>query len=149
MTLSSWTIDTLKEYFEALLSGQQKAVDAAFSASEKAIEKAEASQTAYNLRSNEFRSALDDSNKLMSTTMVARHEAEARFLAVDETVDVLRNTVEEKIETIKKEIASLRESRSEIGGRGIGAHNFWVYLIGATTLLSIVINLLLNIKLIR
>jgi len=54
----------------AAFAAQEKSVAAAFDASEKAIIKSENAQNAYNARSNEFRSALDDQSK----TFVPRTE---------------------------------------------------------------------------
>jgi len=94
----------------------QRAVDSAFKASEKAIDKAEQAQTAYNARSNEFRQALDDQAKLQ----MSRTEIETRF-----------NGIEEKIETNRQGIANLREANSGIMGKDMQAsvatqQNQWV-----------------------
>jgi hypothetical protein len=121
----------------AALSSQEKAVNAAFLASEKAIVKAEAAQNDYNVRSNEFRGQLSD----QATTLMPRPETLSMFKATDEKVASVQNVLESKLTAIQinakneleamrsafdksldgfaKEIASLRESRSEGGGRDL------------------------------
>jgi hypothetical protein len=86
----------------AALAANKELTNASFVASEKAIGKAETAQADYNVRSNEFRGQLDDQAK----TLMPRAEAQVQFKAYDEKVDQLR-----------KDIASLRESRSEVGGQ--------------------------------
>jgi len=81
----------------ALQAAKEKTADA-FLASEKAIVKAEDAQKEYNERSNEFRGTLED----QARTLLPRFEADSRFGAQDE-----------KLEALRKEVQSLRESRSE------------------------------------
>jgi hypothetical protein len=95
----------------AALAAQEKSTSASFTASEKAIGKAEAAQSDYNIRSNEFRGQLDDQAK----TLMPRAEASVQFRSYDE-----------KIEQLRTEIAGLRESRSEGGGRQSGQQ----YIVG-------------------
>ena len=91
----------LKELFEAKLAAQEKATGIAFTAAEKAVDKAEASQKAYNERSNEFRGQLDDQAK----GFIPRAEADSR----DERT-------RESVEAAKKESSLLRdEINSRIG----------------------------------
>lgn len=87
-----------------------------FAASEKAIGKAENAQADYNVRSNEFRGQLDDQAK----TLLPRAEAAARF-----------GNQDEKFEQIRKDIASLRESRSEGGGKEKSSDKLIAYAFGA------------------
>jgi hypothetical protein len=84
----------------ALQAAKEKTTDA-FVASEKAIVKAEDAQREYNARSNEFRGQLDDQAK----TLLPRFEADSKFRAQ-----------EDKLEGLRKEVQSLRESRSETSG---------------------------------
>ena len=84
----------------ALTAAKEKTTDA-FIASEKAIVKAEDAQREYNARSNEFRGQLDDQAK----TLMPRFEADSKFRAQ-----------EDKVEALRKEVQSLRESRSEGSG---------------------------------
>src|SRR5579862_820239 len=73
----------LKELFEAKLAAQEKATGIAFTAAEKAVDKAEASQKAYNERSNEFRGQLDDQAK----GFIPRAEADSRDERTRESVE--------------------------------------------------------------
>lgn len=125
-----------KESVTVALLAQEKAVGAAFIASEKAIEKAEGAQKDYNNRSNEFRGQLDDQAK----TLMPRVETAGLFKNVDEKISTLSSSIDEKLaaskisnekvfEAIIKEIAGLRESRSEGVGKGRGANDFWAYLV--------------------
>jgi hypothetical protein len=104
----------------AALAAQEKATNAAFAASEKAIVKAEDAQREYNVRSNEFRGQLDDQAK----TLMPRPETLTMFKAVDE-----------KLLALSREIAGLRESRSESGGKSIGTHAVVAYVIAAISII--------------
>jgi hypothetical protein len=108
----------------AALAAQEKAVAAAFLASEKAIVKAEDSQKDYNERSNEFRGQLDDQAKML----MPRMETTALLKAMDDKIesvkiyseakiDALKLSIEKSIDAMSKEIAGLRESRSEGSGK--------------------------------
>ncbi len=90
-----------KEAVAAALTAQKEQTGAAFAASEKAIVKAENSQTEYNVRSNEFRGQLGD----QANRLLPRAEADTRFGAF-----------EKQIENMEKDVATLRESRSAVGG---------------------------------
>lgn len=103
----------------AALSASEKLTAAAFAASKEAISKAEAAQTSYNASHNDLTRKMDGQYK----EMMPRPEAQAVF-----------HSQEEKIDDIKKEVVSLKEYRSESGGRAIQSrdsreHNQW--MIGA------------------
>lgn len=107
--------DAQKEAVAAALAANKELTNNAFLSSEKAIGKAESAQTDYNSRSNEFRQALDDSNK----DKLSRAEAEGRFNGVAERVDELKKEFEKYQALQAIEIRSLRESRSQDMGIGI------------------------------
>jgi hypothetical protein len=90
----------------AAITASDKQTAASFASSEKAITKAEEAQREYNVRSNEFRGQLDDQAK----RLMPREEAQINFKAQDQKLESVK-------EFFNKEISSLRESRSEIGGR--------------------------------
>lgn len=130
----------------AALSAQEKSTKDAFLASEKAIIKAEDAQREYNARSNEFRGQLDDQAK----TLMPRPETTALFRAVDEKLIVIQSNYERRLEVLQsniekineslvKEIAGLREYRSETSGKTIGANALWGYLVGAAGVILAVI----------
>jgi hypothetical protein len=81
----------------AAITAAKEQTSASFASSEKAIGKAEQAQSDYNNRSNEFRGQLDDQAK----TLMPRTESQTLF-----------KSYEDKLEDMKKDITSLRESRS-------------------------------------
>lgn len=72
-------------------------------ASARAINKAEDAQREYNVRSNEFRGALDDQSKQIALTMLTRHEADSRFESVMARIDGLQAKYDEKFETLRRD----------------------------------------------
>ncbi len=108
------------------LAAQKELTSAAFAASEKAIVKAEAAQTSYNERSNEFRGQLDDQAK----TLIPRTEADARFFSF-----------EEKLSTLRGDVSGLRESRSDATGRRAGISTGWAVLLGAAGFIATLISI--------
>jgi len=91
----------------------QRAVEAAFKASEKAIDKAEQAQVGVNERGNEFRGQLDDQAKRLMT----KDEAGIRFA-----------TIEEKVEALRQDVGNLRESRSQIVGGTLQMDKILAYI---------------------
>ncbi len=92
----------LREYFSLWINQVQTLSEQRFQAQEKAIAKAEENQRELNIKNNEFRSQLKD----QSDRLMPREEAMGQFRALDS-----------KIDDVKKDVSSLRESRSEGGGR--------------------------------
>jgi hypothetical protein len=126
----------------AALAAQEKAVAAAFLASEKAIIKAEEAQKDYNLRSNEFRGQLDDQAKLL----MQRQEALGLFKASDEKLETMRLFFDSKLESQRiafeksnenliKEIAGLRETRSEAVGGHTSSREIMGYIVAIVGIL--------------
>jgi hypothetical protein len=83
------------------LAAQKEAVAAAFTASERAITKAEDAQAAYNSRSNEFRQTLDDQAKLL----LSAREANQRF-----------DTQDGKLEDTKSRIGKMETAMVNLPG---------------------------------
>ena len=125
-----------KSAVDKALTAQKEMTSVIFAASEKAVSKAEEAQREYNVRSNEFRGQLDDQAK----TLLPREEARVLFTSLDQRLEVL-----------KKEIDSLRESRSEMSGRDLAdlarheQKNWSVGIISALVvgLLAIVVSVVL------
>jgi hypothetical protein len=115
--------------FIAALNNAEKSMLAAFSASEKAVLKAEDAQREYNIRSNEFRGQLDDQAKLL----MPRTEAISMFRNIDD-----------KIALVNKDIASLRESRSEGGGKSAAVSMVWGIAIAILGILIAITGLFLR-----
>jgi len=87
---------------EALLNERDRRYDERFLSAKEAVAKAEAAQTAYNANHNDLTRKMD----AQYAFMLSRTEADSRF-----------HNHDEKIDEIKKDLASLRESRSEGSGR--------------------------------
>ncbi len=104
----------------AALQALEKQMAASFLASEKAVLKAEASQTQYNVGHNDLTRKMDAQYK----DMLPRTEGDARFKAMEEKlsehrkeIDRVRDESRLLVDNARAEIASLRESRSEGTGR--------------------------------
>ena len=95
-------LQSLDTQFGLSLSAMDKATSAAFAASEKAIVKAEEAQREYNLRSNEFREALNDQNKLMAQSMVPRPEWAFAHEELGKKLDEVK-----RIQTLKADAISV------------------------------------------
>ena len=117
-------LSAFKQAVAAQFVAVKEATAATFSSSQAAIVKAETAQSDYNIRSNEFRGQLDDQAK----TLMSKDEAIPRFDTLGIRVDGLReycdaqfNAIKDANEKRQKEvndnINSLRESRSEVGGK--------------------------------
>lgn len=115
--ISGWTTDTLKEYFESVVSGNDKRYQQRFDAQEAANLYARAQQ-------NEFRGALQD----VGEKQMPRTEAEALFKAQAEKVDALQ----------------ARMDRTEGRSGGIGAS--WGWLVGAVGLVGAIIAIFIALK---
>jgi hypothetical protein len=108
--------EAIEEAFKAALGAQEKLTSASFTASEKAISKAEEAQSQYNIRSNEFRAQLGD----QARTLMPRPEAEA-----------LNKVLEDKIADLGKRISALNETGSEVRGKEKLSTPLLLSLVGA------------------
>ncbi len=129
--------DNDKRYEQRFIS-QEKAVQTAFDSSDKAIEKAEVAQRLYNEKSNEIRAQLNDQAKTFAPKVETDNKfnyAEDRTLrlekSVDDKLEALRVSTEKATDQNAKDIANLREFRSEGVGKSLGINQFWGYIIGA------------------
>jgi hypothetical protein len=134
---SQWTLETLKEHFDALFAERDKqyveraianktAVEAAlkaaetlnaaaFAASEKAIAKSDINAEKWREQANEWRGSMQD--------------RENKFAA--------RAEVDNEFKNLRSELGSLKESRAEGSGRSGGSQAMWGYVVGAIGLLGI------------
>jgi hypothetical protein len=94
---------------DTALAAQKELTAAAFDASEKAIARADVNAEKWRQNANEWRASMLD--------------RENRFAS--------RIEVETEIKALRAEIAGLRESRAEGGGRSLGSHAMWGYVVGA------------------
>ena len=114
----------------AAFSAQKELTAAAFSASEKAITKAEQAQTAYNVVHNDLSRKLDEQNK----ATIPRPEIMALFAAVDQKLESMRTSFAKDIDAIGTDIRGLRESRSETNNVKVGSREIMTYLITVSRL---------------
>jgi len=102
---SEWTIATLKEYVERILHdhathdeaqhrAEQAALATASAQAKEAVLKAEAATEKRLEGLNEFRASLTDNQR----TLIPRAEAEIRFAALADRIDVLTRESEERRE---------------------------------------------------
>lgn len=105
-----------KEAVSAAFKAQQEAVNAALAAAKEAVNKAETASEKRFESVNEFRSTLSDQQK----NLMPRAEVETKF-----------DYYNKSVESLNKEIASLRESRSSTLGKETGVKDFWGIIVGA------------------
>jgi hypothetical protein len=128
-------MDERDRFYLAQIAEQKNLNENSFESSEKAIEKAEQAQKEYNERSNEFRGQLDDQAK----TLMPRPETMSMFKAAGEKSEVshagldakiaasqsalkdemtaIRGSFDRALGRIDAEVITLREYRSEGGGK--------------------------------
>ena len=131
---------TLTGSIDRAVSQLEKQTATAFSAAEKATDKYEGAQKEYNNRSNEFRAALDDQNKLMmprteveslvrglremldsgkaalAEHVIADQASHALAMPRMEAVNII-NSIESKLVGMDGRLSDLRESRSKGEGK--------------------------------
>jgi hypothetical protein len=78
MSKPAWTLEALKEHFEALRVDDQRAVEAALSAAKEAVTAAEVNAERWRNSSNEWRGAMSDRER----TFISRAEVRAFLVAV-------------------------------------------------------------------
>ena len=101
-------------------------VSAALNAAQRASDKAEESQRAHNLAANEWRGTLE---KVMSE-QITRKEVETMLVAVNE-----------KVELQRREIGSLRESRSAHSGADKQSDRLAGWLFGAAGFIAAAVSI--------
>jgi hypothetical protein len=114
---------TLREYIQAVLNERSKQTEQRFRAMERLMEsqrmaakeatdKALESQQAINIGQNEFRAQLKD----QASSLMPRKETETLVQGVRDSLDRQRIEQQAAVASLRDEIASLRESRSESSG---------------------------------
>lgn len=99
----------------------------AFIASSRAVDKAELAQKEYNVRSNEFRAALDDAQK----DMLSRPEAKAEF-----------DRTGERFDQIQKEILILRDFQNKSQGKSTGMSSVAAIIISCIGVIGTILGIL-------
>lgn len=114
---NEWTVETLKEHFEKILTEKDKAINIALAAAKEAVTVAEKNAEKWRDNANEWRGAMMDREKNFAT--------KAEVMSLKENV--------EKSLKIEKERADINQ------GQGVGLHTGWVLLVGVVALISTVI----------
>jgi uncharacterized phage infection (PIP) family protein YhgE len=83
--MSDWTLDTLKEYLELALRGQDAFIRSELRSIKEAVDKALAASEKRFDSVNEFRNTLKD----QQTGLITRTEADAEFRAMRDKIDSL------------------------------------------------------------
>jgi len=112
---SSWTVDTLKDYLEAVIGGNDKLYGERFESQKIAVLKQEAANEKRLDSMNEFRATLKD----QQVTLLPRSEAELS------NANLVR-----QLDAITVEVNSLRESRGASAGSADQTKSLWGYAIG-------------------
>lgn len=123
--------DNQKQAVKDALAAQKEQTSAAFQSSEKAIVKAEASQTTYNQGHNDLSRKMEDQYKALVPT--AEHRADINALKSEAANEKINN--EKRMDRMAEDIKSLRESRSSSIGADDGKKDVWGYIIGAVGLI--------------
>ncbi len=108
---------SLREYVDVRFDAQEKAVQSALAAAEKAVIKAETASEKRFESVNEFRSTLND----YSRTLMPRSEAEQALKTINDKIDILTSRINK------------RDDR----GRGMG--EIWGYIAGAVGMLVAIV----------
>lgn len=73
-----WTIQTLKEHFEGILTERDKALNAALNSAKEAVSKAENNAEKWRDNANEWRAAMNDRDK----NFITRREVWIAIIAI-------------------------------------------------------------------
>jgi chromosome segregation ATPase len=106
--------DSRRTAVDAALSAAKEQTKASFEASEKAIVKAEEAQKSYNQSHNDLARKMDDQSK----ATMPRSETEARFHALEEKVNEVRNVVSAGTGVITGSRGVKEETRANVGTIG-------------------------------
>lgn len=121
--MSSWTVETLKEHFEAVLAEKDKAINIALASAKEAVSVAEANAEKWRANANEWRGAMTD--------------RERNFVQKSEFV-VYKESVEKAL-TVEKERGDINQ------GKGMGAVSLWGYIVGAIGVVSMIISIAITV----
>lgn len=133
MSTGGWTLETLKEHFDTRLTAMDQALklalngvnertDRAFLNSEKAIQKEEEKQQAYNKSHNDLSLQMLEQNK----ATMPRVETEARFKAMEDKIGLVRDQVSGVVST------------------GKGMSQLWGYIVAAIAVVAFILDRLMK-----
>lgn len=160
----SWTVSTLKEYIERVVSdlrvyldskigdlkeylvqqalAQAEAVKAALAAAEKAVNKAEANVEKWRESQNEWRAAMSDREK----EFARKTEVAQQVDHVDKLAEQKFKANADRIDRHDARIAALEKSEKRVEGRSAGLDAGWKILLGALAALGTVITIFFALK---
>lgn len=118
--LCSARMSALTTHMFALLEGLEKRFETIITLMDRSVNKAEVAQREYNEKANNLRGVMDDAARLM----IPRGEAQLEIRGLSDRLDRMQG-----------DITSLRDFRSETGGRGTSRHETWGYAVGLVALL--------------
>jgi hypothetical protein len=104
---TEWTVATLKEYHDQRFSDQEKAVQAALAAAEKAVTKAEMAAEKRFDAVNEFRQTLSD----------------------QQTTFVRQDVIDARMSSFEQQMKALTSQTTEARGRGVGFREMGGYVL--------------------
>ena len=127
-SISSWTVDTLKEYLECNIAANDRRYTERFNAQEAANKYAQE-------KANEFRGSLDDVGK----KQMPRTEAEALIRsATDRWMSELGS--------INEKVGMLQARMDRNDGRSTGINAGWLILVAAVGLIATIVGVVLAVR---
>jgi hypothetical protein len=151
-SVSGWSVDTLKEYVERVVSdlrlyldskladlkeylvqqamAQAEAVKAALAAAEKAVNKAEANVEKWRESQNEWRAAMSDREK----EFARKAEVKAQVEHLEKLAESKFKANSERIDRHEARISALEQRGHNIEGQSSGRKDVWGYVVGAVGL---------------
>lgn len=123
MGKSEWTVDTLRDHILSLRAGDRTAIEAALSAADRAVSKAEQAAEKRFEGLNELRKVVSD----VVGTLITRAECETRISALSEKTDAA-------IQGLTKELNAALGRLDKSEGQSGGKAQSWGILVGAVTM---------------
>jgi len=115
--MEKWNVETLKELVEKeiialqrIVEGNDRRYEQKFNSQEQAVGKAEAAQSQYNIGHNDLLRKMEGN--------ITKTEYDAGLKATDEKIQNLRVNDEKRMDRMEADLRILRESKSNIEGRG-------------------------------
>jgi hypothetical protein len=109
------------------LTAQEKSTSNALVSADRAVTKVETANEKRFESVNEFRAQLAD----QAAGFLPRNEASIRFDSVNDKIDTLTKTFEDKHEQSRAEIQAIRTEQTLGTGKGVGMNQMWGYIVAA------------------
>lgn len=127
---SNWTVDTLKEHFDALLKERQQHVSDMFSERDKAITEFKESTAATITEFKTMTASNFASRNEIQTAMKNAQDANARETAVLVATLMPRKEAESRIQRNEEDVKAVTDRVNDAGGFGRGVKDSWGWLVG-------------------